>query len=467
MKRALITGVTGQDGSYLAELLLQKGYEVHGIIRRSSSFNTDRIEHLYRDPHEPGTRLLLHYGDLQDGSSIQSSRQRRPPDRDLQPRRPEPRPRLLRHPRVHRRDRPGSGACGCWRRCASSGSSAGSTRRARARCSAAQPAAAERERRPSIPAAPTRRPRSSPSTPRSTTARPTACSPSTASCSTTRVERRGETFVTRKITRAVGRIKVGLQEACSSATSTRSATGATQRDFVEAMWHDAASGPTPDDYVIGTGETHTVRELRRAGLRHAGLEWQDHVEDRLRATSAPPRSTSSGPTRARRRRSSGGVRAWASNSSSSAWSTPTSPWPSGRSAPRGEGGQALRAPGQRRPSGGPRVRRETLDGLRATVYSSATRSQPPRCLLLYDAQICRPPVERVARAAGTRRASRGGSGAIGDVQGAPAGGGHMASPRIERPPCPACPDRLELTARTNPSGGRPGPSGDDRCARYP
>ncbi|MCC6552437.1 MAG: GDP-mannose 4,6-dehydratase, partial [Polyangiaceae bacterium] len=72
MKRALITGITGQDGSYLAELLLEKGYEVHGIVRRSSSFNTERVDHLYRDPHEPGVRLHLHYGDLNDGSSLQS-----------------------------------------------------------------------------------------------------------------------------------------------------------------------------------------------------------------------------------------------------------------------------------------------------------------------------------------------------------------------------------------------------------
>src|SRR5580658_10191419 len=72
MKRALITGISGQDGSYLAELLLDKGYEVHGVVRRSSSFNTERIDHLYRDPHERGVRLLLHYGDLNDASSLQS-----------------------------------------------------------------------------------------------------------------------------------------------------------------------------------------------------------------------------------------------------------------------------------------------------------------------------------------------------------------------------------------------------------
>ena len=102
-KRALVTGLTGQDGSYLAELLLEKGYEVHGIIRRSSSFNTGRIEHLYKDPHEPGTHLFSHYGDLTDPVALTRLIYELQPRRDLQPRRPEPRPGLLRHPRVHRR----------------------------------------------------------------------------------------------------------------------------------------------------------------------------------------------------------------------------------------------------------------------------------------------------------------------------------------------------------------------------
>ena len=94
MKKALITGITGQDGSYLAELLLDKGYEVHGIVRRSSSFNTDRIDHLYRDPHEEGVRLFTHYGDLADPVALAKLHLRAPARRDLQPRRAEPRPRV-------------------------------------------------------------------------------------------------------------------------------------------------------------------------------------------------------------------------------------------------------------------------------------------------------------------------------------------------------------------------------------
>ena len=109
-KRALITGITGQDGSYLAELLLEKGYEVHGIIRRSSSFNTDRIDHLYHDPHEQGVRLFTHYGDLSDAVALVKLLYELQPDEIYNLGRPEPRPGLLRHPRVHlRRHRRGHG----------------------------------------------------------------------------------------------------------------------------------------------------------------------------------------------------------------------------------------------------------------------------------------------------------------------------------------------------------------------
>ncbi len=110
-KRALITGITGQDGSYLTEFLLEKGYEVHGIIRRSSTFSTSRLDHLYRDPHDPDARLTLHYGDLLDSSSLINTLQRVRPRRDLQPRRAEPREGQLRDAGVHgRSDRDGGTA---------------------------------------------------------------------------------------------------------------------------------------------------------------------------------------------------------------------------------------------------------------------------------------------------------------------------------------------------------------------
>ena len=186
MRRALITGITGQDGSYLAELLLAKGYEVHGLIRRASTFNTARIDHLYVDPHDPDARLFLHYGDLTDGV---------PPgrrcSREIQPDEvynlaAQSHVRVsLRRARVHRRHRPALGTIrlleairhGRARRRFYQASSLGDVRR--------DAAAAERGHAVLPALARTAPPRSTPTGSPGTTARPTACSPSTASCSTT------------------------------------------------------------------------------------------------------------------------------------------------------------------------------------------------------------------------------------------------------------------------------------------
>ena len=116
MKRALITGITGQDGSYLAELLLEKGYEVHGLIRRASTFNTGRIDHLYQDPHDPTARLFLHYGDLTDGSRLVTLLEQDPARRGLQPRGAVARAGVVRRARVHRAARPVWARPGCSRR---------------------------------------------------------------------------------------------------------------------------------------------------------------------------------------------------------------------------------------------------------------------------------------------------------------------------------------------------------------
>ena len=116
MKRALITGITGQDGSYLAELLLAKGYEVHGVVRRSSSFNTERLDRIYQDPHVADYRLRLVYGDLDDASSLNRTLRSDRARRDLQPGRAEPRARQLRRARVHGVDRRPRARCACSRR---------------------------------------------------------------------------------------------------------------------------------------------------------------------------------------------------------------------------------------------------------------------------------------------------------------------------------------------------------------
>ena len=155
MPRALITGITGQDGSYLAELLLDKGYEVHGIVRRSSSFNTGRIDHLYRDPHEAGVRLFTALRrPLRPGRADQADL-RAAARRDLQPRRPEPRAGQLRHPRVHLRHHRGRDAAAARGDPRVRGRDRASTRPPRRRCSARRRRRRPR-RRPSTRAAPTR-----------------------------------------------------------------------------------------------------------------------------------------------------------------------------------------------------------------------------------------------------------------------------------------------------------------------
>ena len=161
--RAFITGITGQDGSYLAEFLLDKGYEVHGLVRRASTFNTERIEHLYQDPHETGTRLFLHYGDLTDGTSLIESGAVDRARRDLQSRRR----RATCECRSISRCTPSTSTR--WARCGFSkrpGSCksiirCGSTRPRRARCTARSARRRRRKRRPFIPAAPTPAPRCS------------------------------------------------------------------------------------------------------------------------------------------------------------------------------------------------------------------------------------------------------------------------------------------------------------------
>ncbi len=275
MKRALITGITGQDGSYLTELLLSKGYEVHGIIRRASTFNTDRIEHLYRDPHETDVRLKLHYGDLSDASAL---------GRVLYTVRPDEIYNLgaQSHVRVSF-DVPEYTA---------EIDALGAVRLLEAiRESGIQPRfyqASSSELYGKVVEVP--QSETTPFHPRS----PYACAKAYAHYITVNYReaygmhasngilfnhespRRGETFVTRKITRAIGRIVHGLQQELFLGNIDAKRDWGFAGDYVEAMWlmlqQDAA-----DDYVIATGETHSVRELLEVAFRHVGLDWQAHV----------------------------------------------------------------------------------------------------------------------------------------------------------------------------------------------
>lgn len=276
MKKALITGITGQDGSYLAELLLSKGYEVHGIIRRSSSFNTERIEHIYRDPHEPGTQMFLHYGDLTDGAGLR---------RILADTHPEEIYNLgaQSHVRVSF-DQPvytaQVDAVGTARLLQAIHDVGSEARFYQASSSEMFGKAAE------IPQNET-----TPFHPRS----PYGCAKVYSFWQTVNYResyglfccngilfnhespRRGETFVTRKITRAATRIKEDLQAKLYMGNLDAKRDWGFAGDYVETMWL-MLQQDEPGDYVIATGETHSVREFVALAFDRVGLDWRKYVE---------------------------------------------------------------------------------------------------------------------------------------------------------------------------------------------
>lgn len=278
-RRALITGITGQDGSYLTEFLLAKGYEVHGLMRRASLFNTDRIDHLYHDPHLAGPRLTLHYGDLTDGTGLRRVLETVNPDEvynlgaqshvKVSFEIPEytaevvavgtlrlveaVRDHILHGGRPVRYYQAGSSEM----------------------FGGAPPPQSER----------------TPFYPRS----PYGVSKVAAHWFAVNYReayglficngilfnhespRRGETFVTRKITRAVGRITQGLQDKLYLGNLEAERDWGFTGDYVEAMWL-MLQQPKPDDYVIATGETHSVRDLVEQAFKEVGLDWKRHVE---------------------------------------------------------------------------------------------------------------------------------------------------------------------------------------------
>jgi GDPmannose 4,6-dehydratase len=275
VKKALVTGVTGQDGSYLAELLLEKGYEVYGVVRRSSSFNTERLEGIYQDPHSSDYRLRLVYGDLEDGSGLANIVKRIQPNEiynlgaqshvrvsfDM----PEYTASSVAMGTLRLLEAVRELGAGCRFYQASSSEMFGS----------AQPPQSERT---------AFQPRS-----------PYACAKVFAHqlCQNYRdayglficcgilfnheSPRRGIPFVTRKITRAAARIKHGLDKKLFLGNLDAKRDWGYAKDYVEAMWlmlqHD-----TPDDYVIATGESHSVRDCLDVAFGTLGLNWQQYVE---------------------------------------------------------------------------------------------------------------------------------------------------------------------------------------------
>jgi GDPmannose 4,6-dehydratase len=275
-KRALITGITGQDGSFLTELLLEKGYEVFGIVRRSSSFNTDRIEHLYQDPHEPNTRLRMFYGDLNDSSSLNTVLRNTKPDEIYNL-------GAQSHVRVSFDVPEYTGEV----------TGLGTVRLLEAiREVGIQPKfyqASSSELYGKVVETPQRE--TTPFYPRS----PYACAKAYAYYITVNYresynmfacngilfnhesERRGETFVSRKITRAATRIKLGLQQKLYLGNLDARRDWGYARDYVEAMWL-MMQAEEADDYVVATGETHSVREFLDEAFGYLDLDWHKHVE---------------------------------------------------------------------------------------------------------------------------------------------------------------------------------------------
>jgi GDPmannose 4,6-dehydratase len=274
LKRALITGITGQDGSYLAEFLLGLGYEVHGLIRRSSSFNTGRIAHLYRDPHEEGVRLFLHYGDLHDGTRLVSLLTTIRPD-EIYHLGAQSHVRVSFDMPSYTGDVTGLATTHLLEAIRASGVEA---RFYQASSSEMFGASA---------------PPQSESTafhPRSPYGVAKVYSYWMARnyreaygmfavngiLFNHESPRRGETFVTRKITRAVARIERGLEDHLYLGNLDAVRDWGFAKEYVEAMWC-MLQCDSPDDYVIATGEPHTVQEFVQYAFEHVGLDWTKHV----------------------------------------------------------------------------------------------------------------------------------------------------------------------------------------------
>lgn len=277
-RRALITGIAGQDGSYLAELLLSKGYEVHGIIRRSSSFTTGRIDHLYQEPHSENSKLFVHFGDLADGQCLTNLVQEIQPD-EIYNLAAQSHVRISFDMPLYTHDITGAGAL----RILEAARHLNKTKPVRVYQASSSEMFGDVLETPQTEATPFR------------PCSPYACAKVFAYHQTVNYRdayglfacngilfnhespRRGEQFVTRKITRAAGRIKEGLQDKLYLGNLDAKRDWGFAKEYVEAMWmmlqHD-----DPNDFVIATGETHSIREFLDIAFESVDLNWHDYVE---------------------------------------------------------------------------------------------------------------------------------------------------------------------------------------------
>jgi GDPmannose 4,6-dehydratase len=278
MKRALITGITGQDGSYLAEYLLAKGYEVHGIIRRASTFNTSRIDHLYTDPHVNGVRFFLHYGDLTDAVQMVKLLYELKPD-EIYNLGAQSHVRVSFDIPEYTGDVDGLGTL----RILEAVREAGLVKNVRFYQASSSEMFGKVQEVPQT--------ERTPFWPRS----PYACAKVFSYWLTVNYResyrlhasngilfnhespRRGETFVTRKITRAAARIKLGLQESVYLGNLEAKRDWGFAKEYVEMMWL-MLQQDEPGDYVVATNETHSVRDFCAEAFGLLGLDWQKHVQ---------------------------------------------------------------------------------------------------------------------------------------------------------------------------------------------
>jgi GDPmannose 4,6-dehydratase len=276
-KKALIFGITGQDGSYLTELLLEKGYEVHGAIRRSSSFNTKRIDSVYKDPHEKGVKLFLHYGDLTDSSSIQKILEKVQPD-EIYNLGAQSHVKVSFEIPEYTGDTTGLGTLRILEGLRETGFS---------QCKFYQ--AGSSEMFGLVQEVPQKE--TTPFYPRS----PYGAAKVYSHWITTNYReayglfacngilfnhespRRGETFVTRKISRGVAAIKLGLQNSLFLGNLDAKRDWGFAKDYVEAMWL-MLQQKKPDDYVVATGETHSVKEFVQEAFALVDLNWEKYVK---------------------------------------------------------------------------------------------------------------------------------------------------------------------------------------------
>jgi GDPmannose 4,6-dehydratase len=273
-KSALITGITGQDGSYLAELLLSKGYEVHGIIRRSSSINTSRIDHLYSDPHEKKTDLHLHYGDISDGSRLAKLVHDIQPD-EVYNLAAQSHVRVSFDEPEHTADTTGTGTVRLLEAVRQQGSTARFYQASSSELFGATPPP-QSEETPFYPRSPygaaklysywiTRNYREA-----------YGMFAVNGILFNHESPRRGETFVTRKITRAVAAIKAGQQDFLHMGNLDAIRDWGYAAEYVEGMWR-MLQVDAPEDFVLATGGDYTVRDFLSIAFGHAGLNWEDHV----------------------------------------------------------------------------------------------------------------------------------------------------------------------------------------------